>query len=203
MEKLTQWLTDRFQHPLSLLFFILGALLILIGITTGLEVPVLKQLASDANFRWVSLAIGLVFVLLSVLIYYRPPKSTKVTYPVPLSSAVSAEGMSKFSVRKSLLSDSQGHILSFFEKESLDRGFNRFIQQNTLEDRFAQYGKAELFYRLEYLRLNGFLEGQALGKDMHGIDRFLYRLSSAYAEELGVPNTPYRQRVQSTPLDDQ
>ena len=200
MEKLAQWLAERFQHPLSLLFFILGALLILIGVTTGLEVPLLKQLAPDVDFRWVSLAIGLVFALLSVLIYYRPPKSTKVSHTVPLSSAVSDEAMSKFSVRKSLLSDSQGHILSFFEKESLDRSFNSYIDQTTLEGRFAQYGKAELFYRLEYLRLIGFLEGQALGKDIYGIDRFLYRLSSAYAEELGVPNTPHRQRIQSAPL---
>jgi len=81
MGKFIEWVTSKFQHPLSLLFFLLGSLLLLLGITTGLEVPLLKQLTPDVHYRWVSLALGWGFVLLAIAVYYVPPKPVTVVRP--------------------------------------------------------------------------------------------------------------------------
>jgi H-type lectin domain len=79
MEKLIDWLTEK-HHGISLLSFILGALLLLLGVTTGIELPLLKQLAPDASFRLVSLGLGFLFVILAMamLVYYVPPKRLEV-----------------------------------------------------------------------------------------------------------------------------
>ncbi len=79
MEKLTEWLTSKFQHPLSLLFFVLGALLILLGVSNGLNIPVLNQVILDPNYRWMAVVIGCVSCLLAVAMYYRPPKASSET----------------------------------------------------------------------------------------------------------------------------
>ncbi len=38
-KKFTEWITNKFEHPLSLLLFLLGALLMLLGLTTGVTIP--------------------------------------------------------------------------------------------------------------------------------------------------------------------
>jgi hypothetical protein len=176
MEKFTEWVTSKFQHPLGLLFFLLGALLILLGVTTGLELPVLQQLAPDVNYRWVSLALGVIFLLLATLIYYRPPRATKGIEPVP------DELTRSFTARRAGLTGSQTRILVFIEQEGFRQ---RFVSQDTIETKFDKYGKSEIFYRLEQLRFLGFLERQRVGRDESGYDRFTYRLSAGYQKELG------------------
>jgi hypothetical protein len=69
MEKLFGWLTER-HHAIALLCFVLGALFLLLGVTTGLELPGLRQIAPDANSRFVSLALGAVFIALALVIYF-------------------------------------------------------------------------------------------------------------------------------------
>lgn len=66
MDKLTEWMTSRFQHPLSLPFLLLGVLLILLGLTTGFQLPVLQQLSIDPSYRTLAVVMGSVFILLSV-----------------------------------------------------------------------------------------------------------------------------------------
>ena len=73
MDNPFEWLTSKFKQPLSLAFFAFGALLILLGITTGLEIQGLKQLAADPQFRWISIASGLCLLLVAIFIAYRPP----------------------------------------------------------------------------------------------------------------------------------
>ncbi|MBE7467790.1 MAG: hypothetical protein HS114_01450 [Anaerolineales bacterium] len=66
MEKLTDWLTDRFEHPLSFFLFLLGGILILLGLTTGFQIPVLQQLSIDPAYRILSIIIGSVSILFSI-----------------------------------------------------------------------------------------------------------------------------------------
>jgi len=73
MEKFGEWVISKFKHPLSLMFFILGTLLVLLGVSNGLNLPVLDQLASDPNFRWACLALGVLCFIPSVFIFYHPP----------------------------------------------------------------------------------------------------------------------------------
>jgi hypothetical protein len=74
MEKFADWLTSKFKHPLSPMFFFLGMLLILLGVSNGLSLPILNQLASDPNFRWACLVLGVLCFVASLFIFYHPPK---------------------------------------------------------------------------------------------------------------------------------
>jgi hypothetical protein len=72
MANVVEWMTNKFEEPLPILLFLLGALLLLLGVTTGLEVPVLKQLTPDLKYRWVSIMLGCALLLLATRIYYMP-----------------------------------------------------------------------------------------------------------------------------------
>jgi hypothetical protein len=71
MDKLFGWLTEK-NHAISLLCFVLGALLLLVGVTTSLEILWLPQIVPDANSRLVSLGLGGAFIMLALLVYFLP-----------------------------------------------------------------------------------------------------------------------------------
>ncbi len=182
MDKFIEWVTSKFQHPFSLLFFLLGAVLLLLGLTTGLNVPGLQQLVPDVNFRWIALVLGAILLLGSVLLYYRPPSPAKAAPSNSAMPVTPEELRQSFAARVDALTEPQRQLLSFVRREGLGR---RFVSQDTVEARFNQWSKAELYYRLEHLRLLGFLERQRIGTNEQGFDRFTYRISAAYQEELG------------------
>ena len=68
MKKIEEWLSGKFQQPLSPLFFLLGALLTIIGVTAGLKVPILGDLTVSQSFRWPALALGIVLIVFAILI---------------------------------------------------------------------------------------------------------------------------------------
>lgn len=74
MDKLLEWINRRFAQPLSPLFFFLGALLILLGVSTGLSIPNMSPLVIEPAFRWIALSIGCIFVVMSIFLYDRDPK---------------------------------------------------------------------------------------------------------------------------------
>jgi hypothetical protein len=92
MANLTEWVTSKFEQPLPLLFFLLGALLLLLGVTTGLEVPMLKQLTPDGNYRWVSIVLGCVFLFVATLIYSMPVVRRRTWYGIEITSPAKNEG---------------------------------------------------------------------------------------------------------------
>ncbi len=181
MDRISDWLTGKFRHPLSLLFFTLGALLILIGVTTSLEVPVLQQVVPDVNFKWVSIVLGIVSVAVAVFLYYRPPVESSSLETVR-GTFIPGELTKNFTSRRISISQSQARFLRFAEFEGHS---GSPVSQDRFEDKFNQYSKSEIYYRLEHLRLLGFLEKDAIGTDSHGFARFTYRLSPAYRDELG------------------
>ena len=67
IDKLTEWMTTKFNHPLSLPLFLLGIILILLSLTTGFELPVLKKLSIDPTYREISLLIGSILLFMGIL----------------------------------------------------------------------------------------------------------------------------------------
>jgi hypothetical protein len=184
MEKFTDMITG-FKHPLSPMFFFLGVLLLLLGVSNGLNLPILNQLASDANFRWACLALGVLCLIASIFIFYRPPKEfeevTRKTNGV--IGTIPEELTMTFSRRRATLSIKQGEILTHLTHKGYG---GELIAQDVIEKAFSQHGSG-LLYRLEHLRLLGFLVRQKVGKDANGNDRFAFALSPDYLKEIGEP----------------
>jgi hypothetical protein len=170
MDNPFDWLTSKFKQPLSLAFFVLGALLILLGITTSLEIPGLKHLVADPSFRWISIAFGFCLLLIALFIAYRPPPQPEVlqdagNLPIP-------EDLKKsFTAKRDSLGDRQTQILNFVISEATRYGS---VSYETVARKFNSLSGSEVWYRLEYLRLLSFIEKG--GENV-------YRLSKAYEQE--------------------
>jgi hypothetical protein len=54
---------DKFRHPIGLLLFVLGAILILLSVSQGLKIPGLENIVSEPSYRVTSLVIGSLLVL--------------------------------------------------------------------------------------------------------------------------------------------
>lgn len=173
------------QHPLSFLFFILGTLFCIVGLTDGFQGIVVNQ-----NFRLASLVIGGLCLLISAITYYLPPPNKKksgsvvnsnsgdqVLEPIPEDLKISLSER-----RVNLASKRQGEILHFIqytrEKDSQGR-----VDQKTIANNFHT-SDSEIYYRLEQLRLLGFLKKEAIGTFSNGSTRWGYSLSSEYRELL-------------------
>ena len=185
MEKFTEMITSKFKHPLSPMFFFLGVLLVLLGVSNGLNLPVLNKLTSDVNFRWACSALGVLCLIASIIIFYLPPKEFDES-PRKTSGVIGTipkELMMTFSRRRAMLSIKQGEILAYLTHKGYG---GELISQDVIEKEFSQYGSG-LLYRLEHLRLLGFLVRQKVGKDANGNERFAYTLSPDYLKEIGDP----------------
>jgi hypothetical protein len=90
-----------------------------------------------------------------------------------------------FSARREALTQTQGRILKFFSNRSYA---GQYVNQDVLEKQFDQIKPSELYYRLEHLRLLGFLDNQKTGQDENGADQFSFRLSENYRKEIGDPD---------------
>lgn len=90
-----------------------------------------------------------------------------------------------FSARREALTQTQGTILKFFSSRSYA---GQYLSQDMLERYFNQIKPSELYYRLEHLRLLGFLDSQKSGQNENGADRFSYRLSEIFRKEIGSPD---------------
>lgn len=163
------------RHTLSFLFFLLGALLIILALTTNLNLPVIKGVAPYAEYRLASLVLGIIFVLLATLLYYLPLQA---------GTAIPNElRMSLFERRDKLLSNTQREILDFIERRTLSN--NKGLTQEAFEQQWTNRNPSETYYRLEQLCLLGFLEKEEVGQSPNGIPRFIYRLSANYEQLIG------------------
>ncbi|MCU0490478.1 MAG: hypothetical protein MUD01_02625 [Chloroflexaceae bacterium] len=86
-------------------------------------------------------------------------------------------------LRRSLLSLEQIEILRVFESHALNRK-RRSIKQEIIEKQFGQYSKSEIYYRLENLRLLGFLEIEKYTKSKNGVIRIAYKMTDYYEHRL-------------------
>ncbi|HEX5731530.1 MAG TPA: hypothetical protein VF131_01755 [Blastocatellia bacterium] len=169
MDKIYAWLTKKFEHPLSPLFFFFGALLILLAMSNKFDVPFLKNFAIDPGFRSTAIFIGVACFVLSIILYYRPPKHS----PVTNLASLPPEYKDSMDKRFGELSDNQSSLLHFLQQQT---DAHKGILQSRVEREFSYLSKSEVFYRLEHLRLLGFLENQKL----EGGAGTLYKVRKSY-----------------------
>ncbi|TFI55580.1 hypothetical protein BLD44_003325 [Mastigocladus laminosus UU774] len=163
------------RHTLSFLFFLLGTVLIFLALTNSLNLPGFKGIVPYADYRLVSLVLGVISVFLSILLYYLPPQGSK--------SIPDALRIPLLERRDKLLSRSQKQILGFIEEKTINNDHG--IQQDTFEQKYNNISKTETYYRLEQLWLLGFLEKEEIGKSLSDLPRYMYRLSPEYGKAIG------------------
>ena len=170
MEKIILWVAEKFHQPLTIILFVLGALLVLLGVTEGL--PILSAKMRD-DYRLPALIMGCVFIALGVVLHFVSPKAGK---------GVPEDFKKSFLNRWAALSGKQKDILTFVQRSHPNE---LLISHETIQKNFGACPETELTYRLEQLRLLGFIERQEMDED-----KYAYRLSVAYKREVG--NLPPR-----------
>lgn len=179
------WLIDKFKHPLSLLFFVLGAVLILLVITTGFEVPLLKRIAINPGSQIYALIIGPLCLIISVWLSFKSSSMRKVQgLAHHLDGVLLAELTLPILARESQITDTQRRILKYVQD-------GKKVNLSGIQNSFPKMASGELFYRMEHLRLLGFLERDILGQDRQDWSLIVYRLSQNYKSALAsVPRGP-------------
>jgi hypothetical protein len=155
MEKILESITLKFKNPLSLLFFILGAILTLLGLVSNLEFSNGK-IEPNPNYQVVSLILGAGCLLLAVLFYKHPSALVKKTNT---EQTLPTELTFSFLERKLMISNKQREILEFVEIELakiIDA--EKYLYLNKIQEKFEDIPLSELYYRLEQLRLLGFVD---------------------------------------------
>lgn len=182
MDKFLDWLSARFQQPLSLLFFLLGAFLIFFGLSSGVHWGSATSVP-DPQHRWLNVIIGAICCAAAVVIYYLPSAS-KEHPPRKGEKGGTARRFSDLLKDEDLLSPSQKEILNIFL--TLSPGAR--ISQTEITTRIQQKiddlktkSVSEIYYRLEQLCYMGFLTKLKSGRE------FLYAMSADYQDYLTKP----------------
>jgi|GEM_PF-2813423 len=185
MTDLLEWVRSRFQHPLIFILFVFGAVLLLMGIGQELPWSDKSALIADEPFeRYGSLVIGSIFIVLAVVLMYRPPKGWvrpgsefgKRAHephdftPAPLPAVREPV---PFTSRRAALSRTQKRLLAYIEGE-------RRTVLDAIKRESGITNDAELYYRLEQLRLLGFIDSEKIEHGSGGEVIVVYRLSDAY-----------------------
>lgn len=166
--------------------FIFGFILVLLSVTTGLELPIIQNIIADDNSRILAFGGGLGIILASIIVYLFD-KSRIKTPEVPVV-VVTGTGDGKPEPEepklpsRSGLTGTQREILNFIEAQHIQFGV---VGQNALEEKYCKIGKSELYYRLEALMYQGFLKKSSAGLE-EGKQKHLYRLSKEYCKAHNV-----------------
>ena len=196
MEKILEAITQKFKNPLSLLFFLLGAILTLLGLVSSFELANGK-IEPNPSYQGLSLILGIGCLLLAVLFYKKPTalvKKTEAEHTLPTELTYS------FPERKLAISRTQCEILEFIERELAKIiGAEKFLYLGQIQEKFEDISISELFYRLEQLRLLGFVNVRKFNTPTETQTR-AYCLSREYEK---VSNTmPHPQRTSSITHND-
>jgi hypothetical protein len=180
MDKFLDWLSARFQQPLSLLFFLLGAFLILFGLSKEVKFGS-GNATPDLGHQWLSLAVGLGFCGLAVLFYYLPAKKDLTSRRKGETEAITGTFSDLLDKEYLVTSATQRRILNLFETLSGSGVISQEELTATIQQKIGDLKNAsvsEIYYRLEQLRWMGFVTKEDRGP------QFLYRLSEAYRQYL-------------------
>ncbi len=188
LQNLFTWIDKRFNHPLVPLFFFLGFVFLIVGLTTGYK----GVGAANQTMRYMSIAVGSICLVISVILYYKAPKKLSIASKqpaekhemyskgtilnIPISLAV--ELGKSFSARKDDMSITQKGLLDFIEIETKKR-------ENIPQEDFDENFPSHVFWRLEVLIWMGFIEKEYSNRKRYGKPLFHYRLSPEYKRELG------------------
>jgi hypothetical protein len=184
-----------FHNPLAAMMFFIGAVLILIGLTDGIPLFDNNTIQTTDNFRYLSVALGVFALIASTFVYYKPP-ARDINYPDdpvhphddttenimhPVKSGVAELAMS-WAQKRDILSQTQRHLLAYIEQRNS-------VSYVTLLNNFSEKTNNEMFYRLEQLRLLGFVVCEQVGRDSPDASNILYTLSESYESE--ISNSPH------------
>ena len=172
--------TKKFHPPISLPTFLLGALLILVGLTAELNFWEFKRIVPDPKFRLVSIIIGAVFVITSIvmnLLY----KSSETRSQILESLNLPDDLKHSYPGRLASIGSNQLKILRYIQSRTSNPSTT--LNEKELYEHFNMDG-SEMYYRLEQLRLLGLITKV----DMGGKGKNYYRLSNGYRKEIGLPN---------------
>jgi hypothetical protein len=178
MDSPFDWLTSKFkQQPLSLAFFVFGAILVLLGITGKLNIPYLgSPLAANEAHQVISIALGSCLLVIAIFVYYHPPAEKRKDMPAP--DLVHEDGAGNvpipddlrdsFSAKREALGygSRQAQILDFVVSEARR---DTLVSLETVVKKFNQLSGSEVYYRLEHLRLLCFIE--KAGKNVYEQER--------------------------------
>ncbi len=155
---------------LDILFALAGTLLVLLGVTTGLQVPWLERLVPIENLRWVAVGVGCLFAILAVAVKLLPPKEHSAV------SSSSDHEKTDFQTRHKLIGNTQNEILGVIVEKAPHMVNEKDIRER-IRARIPALNKASdshLYYRLEQLWLMKFIRKEGLG------NAYLYGLSPEY-----------------------
>ncbi len=190
MTSIFAWIKSSVQHPSILFFLLFGALLISLGLVTELPNPFgATSLKIEGDFERIgTMIVGLFFVGLAVLLMYRPPASwqaktgrTEVRNESKLEptkpnriDGLPRDFDASFLARRSALSRTQKTLLALIENE-------KRIAFSAIKSELNMDSDAELYYRLEQLRLLGFIEKEKI-EASSAVTIVVYRLTTSYSD---------------------
>ncbi|GAB2197864.1 hypothetical protein [Sessilibacter sp. MAH4] len=193
MSEFIDKLLHSFHSPLSAILLVIGIALIFMGLTDGIPVNGEITLSTQENFECASLAIGILAVGLSIVVYYKPPiimshggshdrntasQASETTQPLfSQIDAMAPELTMSWLQKRDFISGSQKKLLSFVETRNS-------VNYISLAQEFSDIANSELYYRLEQLRLLGFIVCHRMGNDANDVASIFFRPSEEYQKEL-------------------
>jgi hypothetical protein len=100
---------------------------------------------------------------------------------IPILPTLPPEFELDIAARRSVLSPGQLELLNYIHRSSYNRAF---VTQDSITEAFKKYGRGEIYYRLEQLRLLGFIERDRIKHDAD-TEKFLYRIAQVYFDVYG------------------
>jgi hypothetical protein len=100
---------------------------------------------------------------------------------IPVLPPLPPEFELDIAARRSVLSPGQLELLNYIHRSSYNRAF---VMQDSIAEAFKKYDRAEMYYRLEQLRLLGFVERDRIKHDAD-TEKFLYRIAQVYFDVYG------------------
>lgn len=162
--------------------FISGIVLILLSVTTGLELPIIKNIIPNEDSRDIAFGGGLLIILIAVAVYLLDKKFTPSVPASATTAGTGNGGETKKKFNKSEITGSQRELLNFIETQFIQYGV---VGQETIEKRFEKIIPSELFYRLETLCYQGFLSKETAAI-INKRQRFSYRCSEEYCQAYDI-----------------
>ncbi len=190
MTSILEWIKNSIQHTSILFFLLFGALLVSLGLVAELPNPFSAdplRIEGDLE-RLSTMIVGLLSLGLAILLMYRPPagwqtktkraevrpeRKQEPTKPKHING-LPRDFDASILARRSSLSRTQKKLLALIENEK-KLAFNAIKAELNMEN------DAELYYRLEQLRLLGFIEKEKIEASA-AATIVVYRLTASYSE---------------------
>jgi hypothetical protein len=173
---------EKFNPFITLPIFLLGIVLLLLGITTGVNIPTQGiNLISEPSFRAVSIILGIICIVLCLVL--------NLVHKKPIESSDMADEFKRSLLNRAAnLSSGQNDILRYIRQKTENPSSN-LLSDTEFNEHFDpnRSRESELYYRLEQLRLLGLITRTAMGQTTY------FRLSDSYRKALAASSSSRRE----------